>query len=364
MLKKICFIIILLIIGINTNAISIDGVRYSTEFDFSGGGFSYKRETNTLELNNYNGGLIKENNNLNIVLLNNNKISCNDNTSAIDVKKLNISGPGKLEINSNAYGITAHSITINNATIVGKSKSYFINCKYYDLTFDNVNITSESDNAFMYAKGNSTINNSIINAISESGFLTNDTSSLKFNNSKLDIRTNLYVFNGNTTIKLENTSANLKSNNRVFHQKNLNVFGDYNTLVSNDDINYINDLEYLNYKYMKVIPSTSIIEDNSNSINEKEDVKNENIDPNNNKDETNIVIENDYEKKDEIKVNNEKLKENNETNEANALNSNVLTTIENPQTGDYIYYYITSFIVLIFVGLFIIKLVKREYYND
>lgn len=338
-MKKILMIILLLVIlefkvDVLAKEIVINGVSYDDSNDIEGDGFKYQKETKTLNLDGYNGGIIKYDDCLKINVISDSLIKTNGSQIGIDSSEIVMDGNGKLNIEKGTIAINANKITINNINLHIKEFNVGIMAIKSELVLNNIKMIIENCNMGIYAATNMFFNQSCINIInSEYGVRRSGSSDLSIENSDVYIETNNYCFDQINVNLFNKSRMVLKSKKLAITNKGLNILLSNEYYVTNDYINYLKDLEYENYKVVKIAEKDEI-----DNLVKDDSIMLINFDLEDEKDDQDKVFtegeytENEYEKIEVI----------------------------NPQTFDKIYYYLIFLVISLF-GLISIVYLWSKY---
>jgi len=331
MKKKIFLLIIALLsffINVNADNLQIDGNTYELTTDIIGTNFHYYFENNILELTNYNGGNISKDGNLSIIIKGDNVI--NGNSTLIDAEIVTIDGNGTLKFKEPVTAIHADDITINNITMKGDNiKELFL----FENSLNIKNANIEVNSNWVLIKGGKYVNisNSIIKSSNVWGFNYSPASETLITNSNIEMTCSIECLNLAAKIHFKNTNATFYGKYNATNMITLLLDENSDYLVSNDGINYTKEVDYMNYKYLKIFSNVKDEnkEENNNDNASNETKKDANLSQNNNLES--VYTKNEYE-------------------------SNV--NIENPKTGDNIIFWIgllTISVIGIIVLVFYIK---------
>lgn len=340
------FIIFIGIDNIYAKEIIVDNTKYDDSSDFEGEGYRFRSEYKTIYLDDYNGGSIIYDDSIIIRLKDINTIN-GDGENGIDVKEIKLYGEGILNIYNSDIGINTEKMQVQNATLyITKCKNGMVltgNELYLyrtKLAIDDCNLGINSPDKIILV-------HSMMNIINcEFGIYNDIVKDIFLNESDLYIHTKNYcLYNidfdditlSRMVLKSENYCLNL-----LYDYKNATVSG----YVSEDDITYFRNDDYINYPFIK--------------ISHKEYIENLLI----NDQELIIEIDRNFLLKDDESNddNNENQKDEDDIGDNNDLNvttkgeytENEYSKVEiiNPQTIDNVY----MFMILVFFSILVIVL--------
>lgn len=363
--KKIFLIILFLFIcfiDVNAETIQINGKSFNIENDINGDGYYYNFSNNILELNNYNGGFIKKDGLLNIVLKGENTIS--GNNILIQADDITITGDGNINFNGELFGINANNISISNCKIDGNINYLFVFKNNLSISKTNIDVYSKS--ILIMGGYNISIVDSTIKSESLWGFRFNMSGKAIIENSNLNFTCLDECLNTKANFSFIKTNALFYGKTAVTKDATLS-FKDSTFTISNDGINYSQSDVYKNHLYLKIVSNIS------NNTQEKDDLNNNDTNGNGDTTSDNNTSEsngnnNDTSSSDKNDSENDDILDNVYTNgeytdseytesEYTDTEYSDIVDVTNPKTGDNVIKWLLIFglsiILLIIIGLFI-----------
>lgn len=254
----VCFTFFLLPFICQAKTISIDDISYQVLDVLELDGLKYDAKNDTLTLTNANLKTIKTSENLNIVIIGDNYLT-NDNITqiALSAKNIEITGNGKLTIESNNSAIFSEKITINRTNLKIKSKqipfSMLSSCNH-DFICNNSNLEIETENEiFNIRKGNIYLNNSIVKIIKSKEILNTYTKNLYINNTDFTSLESLTMsYNNNQVYIYGNSYVKIKTTNNSFFNQNYQIGDNLSISSSSDDKLYEQAIPNKKDTYIKI----------------------------------------------------------------------------------------------------------------
>lgn len=409
MIKKIMFALLLMITINNVDAktITIDNKIIELTGDIEGNGYHFDNTLNVLTLNNYQGGKIALSGTIHINIIGDNIIT--DTDHLISANTVNLYGNGTLKLVGEKFGIKAPFINIDNISIIGETKDaafYFNN----NVRITNSYIEFNTLKTFLLGGEKIIITNSVIKSNDYHGISTKDNATMSINNSYVRLNSLDKCLNTIAQIEFIDSIATLKSiNSIVTNVNNINIDNDSKFETSLDGINYSETSDYSNSSFLKIDSSNYILKENEEKDflieepkeEEKNDTEIDNSEKDNQQQEDNSsktpsengTLNEDSssknEESDDINNSNNNIDKENSNNEIinnpdtnekkeedikeeNSVLNNQQTIpndnyeieteleIENPQTGDNIYLWLTILISSIILLILTISL-RRKY---
>ena len=287
--KKIIFLILILLsifVNVKADVLEIDGKSFSMSSDIIGKGYSYIVSSNTLELNGYNSEHIYTNDELNIIVKGNNYFEDSGNLPLIRAKTITIEVDGILNFTAKASAISSTDLRIKDVKIRGTTTReliYFTN----HLVMENVDIDFDSNAVLIYGGKNISINNSIIKSNNRWGFRYTKNGEALIRNSNIEMKCTAVCLYASASMFFENTNALFYGQTSA--SSNLELKFDERTtfMISEDGINYQENLEYNGFPYLKTVSNTildsnnSDLEDDSSNEDSDSTINNDNSKDNN-----------------------------------------------------------------------------------
>ncbi len=218
MKKKIivAITIFLTLLAVNAQEITINGTSYVDEdFDES----TYRYTNNTLTLNNYEGGEIISNAELNIEIVGTVNIMPSSDKEAITAPKITINGEGELHIESTKGFFKTGELTINNIKLTGTStNSSIISSQTANINNVEMNVQSR----YLVIGGNNiSFLSSKVTSVNTYSFQHDASGTILFDKCELDITSIGILVHTNGKIKFIDTFAKLTSEVYVASEDNL-----------------------------------------------------------------------------------------------------------------------------------------------
>ena len=283
--KKIFWIFLFLFISfvnVNAETLEINGESFDLQKDIIGEGYYYDYSNNTLKLDNYDGGPIRKDGILNIVLKGENKIK--DNNTLIQASEVTITGDGSITLNGETYGIDADDIDIKNISIYGDIKILFAFENNINITKTTIDIYSR--NILIVGGYNINIIDSNIKTEGLWGFRFNALGKAIIKNSNLNFSCLDECLNTKANFSFIKTNALFYGQGAAVRSATLS-FQDSTFTVSNDGVNYQSGDVYKNYLYLKITSSITDDDQNDDLDNDQDDNQGDTPDNENNGDSNN-----------------------------------------------------------------------------